>query len=319
MSVSAWNVGRRDVAQTPRQISSFLPAAQWDEALLSARAKQAPILVYVGMTGPLFASLHRELEGDPVLKKALQRFVPVAAFLDGPEEDRALATLLGAVAAPDFLIVAPEPGGPEVIAHLDTVTGSAFERFGLTAELWCIAEGETPVARLGAAELASEAESGINGLRERYLRLQAAVEAFDVPTPADVETPLGVHLATESNGVLRYYGWSLLASWLERGARAAAASGGQHLGVPSARWETRLRETTRRAWISCPDDRLAPFGGLLIQRYARAPKDLDSLDRAFMGAVVRTLSKAPGADEFPGQDWLVEARAALPPPPPRRK
>ena len=73
-----------------------------------------------------------------------------------------------------------------------------------------------------------------------------------------------------------------------------------------------MRDTTRHAWISCPDDRLLPFGSLLIQRYARTPRDLDSLDRAFMGAVVRTLSESPGADEFPGAKWLLEARAALP-------
>ena len=84
-----------------------------------------------------------------------------------------------------------------------------------------------------------------------------------------------------------------------------------HLGVPSTRWERRLRETTRKAWIACPDERVLPFGACVIERFARAPRDLDSLDRAFMGAVIRSMAEVPGADEPHGVAWLERSRARL--------
>ncbi len=318
MGVSAWNSERGATAGTRPEISGFLPAAQWERAMELAQGRGVPILVYAGMT-ETNPALEEDLAQDPVLQEALSHFVPVAAFLDGADEDRELASRLGMTAAPDFLAVAPAAalsaapsgtGGVQIIGQLSPLTGSAFERFGLASELWRLSSGAHEAIEPNGHDTSG---AGINGFSERYAALQAMVMDFTVPTPGDVETALDIHLATEGNADLRYYGWSWLASWLERCARQAGASGGEHLGVPQARWEARLRATSRRAWISCPESRLLPFGSLLIQRYARAAADLDSLDRAFMAAVIRTLSNEPGALEFPGQQWLAEAKAAASP------
>ncbi len=265
------------------------------------------MLVYAGMAGTAPLGLRDDLEQDTVLNETLRGFVCVTVFLDGDSDDRALALKLGVTAAPDFIVIDLADGtqGP---TKLSTVTGSTFERFGLVAELCRVRQRAAQATPPEEAEPKVEEESGINGFRERYAQLQAVVEAFTVPVPGDVETALDLHLATEGNERLRYYGWSWLGGWLEQCARRAAASGGDYLGVPRARWEARLRGASRRAWISCPNDRLLPFGCLLLQRYGRAAEDLDSLDRAFVSAVFRTLVEAPAPEALPREEWLSEAR-----------
>lgn len=305
--VSAWNAKAPHEAHIERQFSGFLTASQWKEATRRAESLGLAVLVYVGMAGTAPLGLQDDLEHDTVLKEALRGFVCVTVFLDGDSDDQALALELGVTAAPDFIVI-DLADGAQGRTRLSTVTGSTFERFGLVAELTRIRQRTAPAGPTAGTEPKGEDEPGINGFRERYAQLQGVVEAFTVPVPGDVETVLDLHLATEGNERLCYYGWSWLSSWLEQCARRAAVSGGEYLGVPRARWESRLRGTSRRAWISCPKNRLLPFGCLLLQRYARARKDLDSLDRAFVSAVLRTLAEAPALEALPREEWLNEAR-----------
>ena len=308
--VSAWNATGRATEQESLRFSRFLPASAWQEAIARAEELDLPLLVYAGLSGSAFEDLHADLESDPVLQSVLARFVPVSLALDGSAEDRELAARLGLTAAPDFLVVSPNGSGEPITQRLRTVTGTTFERFGLTSELWAISGGD---ARAEDRSAEREPTAGINGFDERSVLLQAAIDSFVVPEPADGKTALEEHLMTEGNKELQFRGWSLLASWFERSARASVNADGKHLGVPTARWEARLRGATRKVWISCPDDHLLPFGALLVERFARTPEDLDSLDRAFVAAVIRTLAKTPGSDVFPAKDWLAEAQDALPP------
>ncbi|MEM9801740.1 MAG: hypothetical protein AAGA20_15550 [Planctomycetota bacterium] len=130
-----------------------------------------------------------------------------------------------------------------------------------------------------------------NGPLHRYGRLREAVLTHTVAGPADAEGTIEAALLVEDDRRVLYLGWSLLASVFELRALAAEESAsGTYRCVDAGRWNRRMREATREAWIACPDDLLVPFGAQLIDRYARSAEDLDTIDRLFCQAVVRTLN-----------------------------
>ena len=146
-----------------------------------------------------------------------------------------------------------------------------------------------------AAGLAGERSP--NGIFHRMARLRAAVMGHSVSGTADSEGTIEAALLRESDPRLLFRGWSLLGSVFEERARAAErAAEGMYRGVDARRWWRRARETSRLAWIECPDEAAVPFGALLIERYGARPADLDSLDRAFCRAVLMSLTGLAGAD-----------------------
>lgn len=347
--VSAWSAQRLHKPIAAEEIRGFRPSSDWDKAVKLARERGVPVLVYVTL-----AHLHSpdQLQGlieDASLQRAMAAFVPIRVTLNGNTADRALASRLGIHAAPLFLIVDPSGPEPEIVDALEPVCDTAFERRGLTSELVRTSGGTSQLRELAARYLAGNLQDGptdeplalayalrleasgrwdearrvrarsleespaAQGTLTRYGRMRDALLEPGPSTPADQETALEIHLLREDDATLLFMGWTSAAGRLER---LAAAADSEHLGVPSIRWERRLRETTRKAWISCPDDLVLPFGAIVVERFARAPADLDSLDRAFMGAVIRTmakaLKKASEAERACGQAWLDEARAALP-------
>ncbi|WP_145195759.1 hypothetical protein [Planctomycetes bacterium Poly30] len=343
--VSAWNAQVRPRAVESRKIPGFLGAADWEEAIDTARVRGSKLILLFANVGTELTRPGGALE-DREVQTALAAFVPVVVWLDGPASDRELARRLDVAAAPLWLVLSSAESAPVCVDALEPVTGARFERYGLCAELLRAAEGRNALQGLraraqagdqgtgegavlalalrleaagdwkGAAQLIEEARPAAPSARSplaRYERLSAAMRADPAPSgAADRESALEEALLTENDSTLLYMGWTRVASELERSAGAAASSpGGSHLGVPSARWERRLRETTRRAWIACPDELVLPFGALLVERFARAPRDLDSLDKAFLGAVIRTMAQAEGADADPGRVWLTRSRATL--------
>ncbi|MEM8709586.1 MAG: hypothetical protein AAGG01_01425 [Planctomycetota bacterium] len=136
--------------------------------------------------------------------------------------------------------------------------------------------------------------SSLRDLPEKLLRREAelnALSAAPLPTdPADGESALEKQLILEVDDDLLFRGWTHVSSILELRADQARDRGA-YLGVPAERWERRLRETTRKAWIHCPEELLPVFGAMLLDRFNRRPDDLDSLDQAFLRAVRRTLNE----------------------------
>lgn len=348
--VSAWNARAGPPTLERQKFLGFLGAASWNEAVQEARERGARLLLLSSTAESNVVSLVRDLREDSQVSAVLQGFVPVVVWLDGPAEDRALGDRLGCTAAPLVLVFSSEAPDPVLVDALEPVTGSSFDRYGLTAELLRVAEGRNSLAslreqvravpadeaatvalalRLEAAgkweeaaqrwQAARESSSEAQGPLVRYERLSRATGS-DLASPADgdpggaadQETELEAKLLVEDDETLLFMGWTRAACRLEAMARSAASSkDGSHLGVPTRRWERRLREATRKAWIACPDELVLAYGALLIERFARAPRDLDSLDRAFMAAVVRSMAEADDADEPFGRAWVAQSRAWL--------
>lgn len=335
--VSAWIAREQPSGYEAVEITGFRAGCQWDGVLAEAAERDVPILVFATTASAHTDRLEQDFGSDAALAAALTAFAPVALRLDGDAVDRKLAQELGASMTPMFLVFEQGNEGPKLVDALEPMTGTNYNAFGLTQELLRVSGGFQPLRelratqglalarRLDCAGLFSEAAAvraqmsvdavGPGSTIRGYERLAAAIQAAtnSPPVPADAESAIEATLLVESQPAIRYTGWTYLACQLERHAQASAASDtGEALGVPRERWERRLRETTRFAWISCPDELVLPFGALLIERYARVPKDLDSLDRAFMAAVIRTMAKAKGADSVHAQAWLETSRAQLP-------
>ncbi len=339
--VSTWISRAPAAVEGTQRIHGFIEATRWEDALEDSKHRGSRLLVFSTMNSAGTEFLERQLAEDATLQAAIRVFTPVVIRLDGGPSDRALAESLGISWAPMFVILDGEGPEPQLVDALEPATGTAFERFGLTAKLHRAAAKRIPLAELRAADPSDDAASlrlaarldagGLwqeaavirdrlsaastapNSLIRRYERLVHAMETATTPGAAEGETSVDEALTVEDEPSILFRGWTMLGSRYEHSARRAAVSGdGTYLGVPRDRWERRLRETTRRGWIACPDELVLPYGALLIERYARVPADLDSLDRAFMAAVVRTMSQSDGVEAPHAQAWLAEARARLP-------
>ena len=290
------------------------------------------VLVYVRADSAPCLALERAAGADAEMARAAAPFKAVVLEPEAGGEDARLAEALGIHTAPRLLVLEPASwrqlvGGTAVAADLPirpvrAITGGHLEPIGVAWELerastespasWPQARSPAPGADpvlaaewLEAAGAFAEAEAFLadglagerspNGIFHRVARLRAAVRSHTVSGAADSEGTIEAALLMESDPRLLYRGWSLLASVFERRAlAAAAAAGGTYRGVDARRWERRARETSRMAWRDCPDEAALPFGALLIERYGARPADLDSLDRAFCGAVLGTLRGLAG-------------------------
>ena len=296
---------------------------------------RARVLLYVRADSPTCLTLERAAGADAPLASAMDAFRPVVLDPDARAADRALVRRLGVTTAPRMLVMdgptwaawreAAAGSAPPPVRPLRPITGGHLEPFGLTLELARAAaedpaswvppaaprEGADPVIAVEWLEAAgalhaAEAlvadglatEPSPNGPFHRLDRLRAAARAHSVPGAADGEGPMEAALLREQDPGLLYRGWATLASVFEQRARAAdGAPDGRHLGVEARRWDRRARECSRAAWLDCPDEFAPAFGALLIERYGAQPRDLDSLDRAFCGAVLRTLRGLAAADD----------------------
>ena len=290
------------------------------------------VLVYVRADNAPCLALERAAGLDGPLLQAAAPFTAVCVEPEARGVDARLAEALGVHTTPRLLVLEPSSwrqlvGDTAVAADLPirpvrAITGGHLEPIGVAWELerastespasWPQARSPTPGADpvlaaewLEAAGALAEAEAFLadglagerspNGIFHRMARLRAAVRSHTVSGAADSEGTIEAALLMESDPRLLYRGWSLLASVFERRAlAAAAAAGGTYRGVDARRWERRARETSRLAWRDCPDEAALPFGALLIERYGARPADLDSLDRAFCGAVLGTLRGLAG-------------------------
>lgn len=291
------------------------------------------VLVYVRADNAPCLALEHAAGGDALLELAAAPFTPVCLEPEVRGEDARIAQALGVHTTPRLLVLEPGPWQRLVqdaaaaadlpIRPVRAITGGHLEPIGVAWELerasrepstsWphgrSAPPGADPVAAMESLEAAgalAEAEAFLaeglagerspNGVFHRMARLRAAVLSHTVSGAADSEGTIEAALLQESDPRLLFRGWSLLASVFERRALAAAEAGGAYRGVEARRWDRRARETSRLAWMDCPDEAALPFGALLIERYGARPADLDSLDRAFCRAVLRTLTGLAGDD-----------------------
>ncbi|MDC3307313.1 hypothetical protein OAV47_00600 [bacterium] len=291
------------------------------------------VLVYVRADNAPCLALERAAGADAGMARAAAPFKAIVLEPEADGEDARLAEALGIHTAPRLLVLEPASwrqlvGGTAIAADLSirpvrAITGGHLEPIGVAWELerastespasWPQARSPAPGADpvlaaewLEAAGALAEAEAFLaeglagerspNGVFHRMARLRAAVRSHTVSGAADSEGTIEAALLMESDPRLLFRGWSLLASVFERRALAAAEAGGTYRGVEARRWDRRARETSRLAWMDCPDEAALPFGALLLERYGARPADLDSLDRAFCGAVLRTLAGLGGDD-----------------------
>ncbi len=306
------------------------------------------VLVYVRADNAPCLALERAAGADEGIARATAPFEAVLLEPEADGEDARLAEALGVHTTPRLLVLEPASWrqlvlGTAIAADLPirpvrAITGGHLEPFGVAWELerasaespaaWpparSPAPGTDPVLAtewLEAAGALAEAEAFLslglaserspNGVFHRMARLRAAVRSHTVSGAADSEGTIEAALLMESDPRLLYRGWSLLASVFERRALAAtAAAEGTYRGVDARRWERRARETSRLAWRDCPDVAALPFGALLIERYGARPSDLDSLDRAFCGAVLGTLRGLAG-DQHPRVQRAAEVVGRL--------
>jgi len=290
------------------------------------------MLVYVRADNAPCLALERAAGADEGVARAAASFEAILLEPEARGEDARLAEALGVHTTPRLLVLEPASWrqlvrGTAIAADLPirpvrAITGGNLEPIGVAWELelaatespasWPQARSPAPGADpvlatewLEAAGALAEAEallseglaseSSPNGIFHRMARLRTAVLSHSVSGTADSEGTIEAALLRESDPRLLFRGWSLLASVFQERARAAAmATEGTYRGVDARRWWRRARETSRLAWRDCPDEAALPFGALLIERYGAQPADLDSLDRAFCGAVLRTLRGLAG-------------------------
>ncbi len=291
------------------------------------------VLVYVRADNDPCLYLEHAASGDAPLRLAAASFTPVCLEPEARDDDARITEALGVHTTPRLLVMEDASWerlvrGAATAADLPlrpvrAITGGHLEPLGVTWELeqasaepvssWplgrIVPTGADPVTAMESLEAAgalSEAEAFLaeglagerspNGIFHRMARLRAAIGEHTVSGAADSEGTIEAALLRESDPRLLFRGWSLLASVFDRRAQAATAAQGTYRGVDARRWERRARETSRLAWIDCPDEAAVPFGALLIERYGARPADLDSLDRAFCQAVLRTLRSIAGHD-----------------------
>ena len=292
------------------------------------------VLVYVRADNAPCLALERAAGADAGMARAAAPFKAIVLEPEAEGEDARLAEALGIHTAPRLLVLEPASwrqlvGGTAIAADLSirpvrAITGGHLEPIGGRVGAGAcfdgvpriLAAGPVPRARgrpgprRGVAGGRRRARRGRglsrrgprggerspNGVFHRMARLRAAVRSHTVSGAADSEGTIEAALLMESDPRLLFRGWSLLASVFERRALAAAEAGGTYRGVEARRWDRRARETSRLAWMDCPDEAALPFGALLLERYGARPADLDSLDRAFCGAVLRTLTGLGGDD-----------------------
>ena len=311
----------------------------WNQAYARALRENEPLLILAVAETAACEEIAQTLKLAAVtnapLRAALEPYVVTLLRVDGPDSERRVAADAGLDRAPLCVIAVATPDGIDVERGLPCLTGSVHEPFGFTAALLTPPDGEPrglpedPLAEarelraMGRGEEARQLiedalanEASPNGRVHRFARLEEAFRSAPLAGataagPADHEGPVEAELLLNDDKDILFIGWSSLASTFERRARLAAASPAQEcLGVPRERWERRLRDATRLAWIGCPDDVVPAYGSLLVQRYLRAPADLDSLDRVFLQAVVRTMAKHVEPDG-PLAPWLQDARASV--------
>ncbi len=303
------------------------------------------VLVYVRADNAPCHALERAAEADHLLRLAAAPFAPVCLEPASHQSDARIAQALGVRTAPRLLVMDQASWRQVVrgaataadlrLRPLRAVTGGHLEPIGVAWELeqasteapgtWgrggAAPPGADPVLTvefLEAAGAFAEAEAFVadglaverspNGIFHRMARLRAAISEHSVSGAADSEGNLEAALLRESDPRLLFRGWSLLASVFER--RAQAAAEGTYRDVNARRWERRARETSRLAWIDCPDEAALPFGALLIERYGARPADLDSLDRAFCRAVLQSLRGLAG-DDHPRVQRAAEVVGSL--------
>ncbi|MEM9381081.1 MAG: hypothetical protein AAGB93_14110 [Planctomycetota bacterium] len=309
-------------------------AASAEAAAASAAERGATVLVYARAGTFACRALEESAGADALVLERMRPFVPLALDLTGSGADRALARTLGIESVPALTTLGAEalhvalehPRATVPRIGVRAVTGGLHEPFGLAHALLEAGGGEVDTfeAELGAIERAlgggdaAGAEAALQALVERGAspndpprRLERFVGALREPAiaagPADAEGTLEAALLVEGDERVLYRGWSLLASVFE--LRARAAEGDAYRGVEEVRWGRRLRDASRRAWLSCPDAAVVPFGALLIERYAASETDLDSLDRRFCAAVARTLQGT--APDSPRVQRAVELATGL--------
>lgn len=334
-SVSAWFESRAAVPH-PREEVPRIPelherwnagwAASLGEAKKLSDASGKPILAYARTDAPEQITFETAAAADAPLRAALSRFVPFAVNVRGDDQEQALASRLSLHAAPMFaVLLRSRTGTPQPIDAAIPLTGALLEPFGLTVELERLSaahggekerlgplpattqpEDSNPVlartdqldalarfdesAAVFAEALASERMP--NGTLHRFALLQDAIAAHGQAATAEGPGPIEEHLAVEADDEVLYRGWSLIASSLD--ARRTSSA------LPEERWLRRLREATRLGYKHCPERALVPYAQLLLQRYALDLEDLDSLDRMFCRAVIRTLRKrVPDAPRLP--------------------
>ena len=304
------------------------------EARRAGSGAEGRVLVYVRADQGPCLTLERAAGADEVLARAAAPFEAVCLEPEARAEDARIAAALGVRTAPRMLVLEAAAwlqvvNGAASAADLPVrpvraVTGGRLEPIGVAWELerilaepasawWCrgaVPTDADPVLAVETLEAAGAlavaeallaegllAERSPNGIHHRMARLRAAIDGHTVQRPADSEGSIEAALLRERDPRLLFRGWSLLASVLERRAlAAAAATDGTHLGVDAGRWHRRVRETSRLAWVDCPDEVALPFGALVVERYGARPEDLDSLDRAFCGAVLQSLRRMAGGE-----------------------
>ncbi|MEM6567261.1 MAG: hypothetical protein AAF957_02560 [Planctomycetota bacterium] len=318
--------------------------AEWsasaDAAAAAASERDVPVLVYARADTFACRALEEAAGEDAVLGERMDAFVPLALDLAGSGGDRALARALAIEVVPAFVLVDAgdlrtglgDPGTRIPRTGVRAGTGGLHEPFGLAHEMSAEraaerADGagafdaalEEIERALGGGDAASAdgvlvamvaGGASPNDPGRRLGRFVTALRGHVVVGPADAEGTLEASLLVEGDDRVLFRGWSLLASAFELRARAAdAAEDEVYRGVDATRWRRRLRDATRRAWLSCPDATVVPFGALLIERYGASERDLDSLDRRFCAAVLRTLQRT--APDAPRVERAAEIVASL--------
>lgn len=320
-----------------------------DEALRLAQERGTLVFVYAHADTFACRALERAAGGDALLRELLAGFVPLALDLDGGGHALALAhnfeigsvPLLGVLPARrlEDRLTQPESCIGGIQDAILPITGGLHEPIGLAAELVRLATSSNlstsdghglPAAPPSANDVLANVslreargdyryarwsfdggltrETQPNGVLHRFALLRDAVRTHTVEGPADSEGTIEAALLVEDDERVLYQGWSMLASVFDLRA-VAADERGTYRDVDARRWRRRVREASRKAWISCPDSAVVPFGSLLIERYGRSLDDLDSLDRMFCRAVVRTLQRT--APESPRVARAAEVVAAM--------
>ncbi len=286
--------------------------APWSSSLDAALAGERPVLVYARLDTRECVELESRMGADELVAERLAALTIVAVDASSGRLPEASGVALHA--APLFLVL---DGSGELVDALEPTTGARFEPFGLAEELARVAAGGPGLAALRAGEdsialvdrlecagrfveaervrvAALGTESRTNGPLHREDRLRAAILAHRTePSGAsDTEGAIEAQLYLEDDDAMLFRGWTFLASTFASYVDWSAEA--PFRGVPRERWQRRLRDATRRGWRGAPDATLDAYGALLTERYAESPDDLDSADRLFCRAVLRTVDKRGG-------------------------
>ena len=318
-----------------------------EEASRIAQESNAVVLVYAYVDSFACRTLERAAGCDAILSDELKAHVLLAVDLESSPDTHWLAQEFGISAGPlmvaikahDFEMKVHEPESIQgrVGIPIRPITGGLYEPIGLATELGRISalESTSPWRRAArddasvrvrleaidhaeAAGLGNHArrlldeslalERQPNGPFHRLQALREATRTHSTSGAADSEGTIEAALLVEDNAWVLYHGWSMLASVFDLRA-VAADERGTYRDADASRWRRRMRDASRLAWISCPDSALVPFGSLLIERYGASLDALDSLDRMFCRAVLRTLQRT--APESPRVARAAEVVASM--------